>query len=203
MSLSGSPRIVEATLADARIRPVSWLDICAPVVSVPSGHAQRVLCLAAATGVGPHESSKLYLAAILDLFSRFIVVWAVSAVNDRHLTIKALKVALKRRCPEAGLLHHSDQGSTYASEDMAAPVASGPNPSLIKLRVLFQESQVDGGKHQDDADVHDEPFPESMPEEQHIDADDNGYLGHEVNCEQHRCRHYGSSSNRHFPLDHH
>jgi transposase InsO family protein len=62
-------------------------------------------------------SGTLYLAAILDLFSRFIVGWAVSAVNDRHLTIKALQMALKRRCPDAGLLHHSDQGSTYASED--------------------------------------------------------------------------------------
>ena len=62
-------------------------------------------------------SSKLYLAVILDLFSRFVVGWAVSAVNDRHLTLKALEMALKRRCPEIGLLHHSDQGSTYASED--------------------------------------------------------------------------------------
>ena len=62
-------------------------------------------------------SSKLYLAVILDLFSRFVVGWAVSAVNDRHLTIKALEMALKRRCPAAGLLHHSDQGCTYASED--------------------------------------------------------------------------------------
>jgi putative transposase len=62
-------------------------------------------------------SGKLYLAAILDLFSRFIVGWALSAVNDRHLTIKALEMALKRRCPEIGLLHHSDQGCTYASED--------------------------------------------------------------------------------------
>jgi transposase InsO family protein len=62
-------------------------------------------------------SGKLYLAAILDLFSRFIVGWAVSAVNDRHLTMKALEMALKRRCPEIGLLHHSDQGCTYASED--------------------------------------------------------------------------------------
>lgn len=61
--------------------------------------------------------SKLYLAAILDLFSRFVVGWAVSAVNDRHLCIKALDMALRRRCPDAGLLHHSDQGSTYASED--------------------------------------------------------------------------------------
>ena len=55
-------------------------------------------------------------AAILDLFSRFVVGWAVSAVNDRHLALKALSMALKRRCPDAGLLHHSDQGSQYISE---------------------------------------------------------------------------------------
>ena len=63
------------------------------------------------------EGAKLYLAAILDLYSRFVVGWAVSAVNDRHLTLKALDMALRRRCPGAGLVHHSDQGSTYASED--------------------------------------------------------------------------------------
>ena len=63
------------------------------------------------------ESGKLYLAAILDLFSRFVVGWAVSAINDRHLALKALQMAVKRRCPDTGLLHHSDQGSPYASED--------------------------------------------------------------------------------------
>lgn len=45
------------------------------------------------------ENGKLYLAAIPDLYSRFIVGWAVSAVNDRHLTLKALGMALNRRCP--------------------------------------------------------------------------------------------------------
>jgi hypothetical protein len=60
-------------------------------------------------------SQKVYLAVILDLFSRFVVGWAISAVNDRHFTIKALEMALKRRCPDSGLLHHSDQGCTYAS----------------------------------------------------------------------------------------
>ena len=41
----------------------------------------------------------------------------MSAINDRHLVIKALRNALPRRQPAAGLLHHSDQGSPYASED--------------------------------------------------------------------------------------
>ena len=63
------------------------------------------------------ESSKLYLAAILDLFSRFVVGWAVSAVNDRYLMLNALGMALKRRCPGRRLADHSDQVSTYASED--------------------------------------------------------------------------------------
>ncbi len=63
------------------------------------------------------SGGKFYLAAVLDLFARYCVGWAVSAVNDRHLTIRALEMAIRRRCPEAGLLHHSDQGSTYASED--------------------------------------------------------------------------------------
>ena len=65
------------------------------------------------------ESGKLYLAAILDLYSRFIVGWAVSAVNDRHLAIKALEMALKRRCPEAGLLHPSDQGCTMRAKTIS------------------------------------------------------------------------------------
>ena len=65
---------------------------------------------------------KLYLAVILDLFSRFVVGWALSALNDRHVTMKALDMALRRRCPDDdGLLHHSDQGSTYACEDFANP----------------------------------------------------------------------------------
>ena len=46
--------------------------------------------------------------------------WAVSAVNDRHLAIRALALALKRRYQDAGLLHRSDQGSPYASEDYQA-----------------------------------------------------------------------------------
>jgi putative transposase len=63
------------------------------------------------------RGTKLFVAAILDLYSRYVVGWAVSAANDRYLTIHALEMAITRRCPAAGLLHHSDQGCTYASED--------------------------------------------------------------------------------------
>ena len=63
------------------------------------------------------SSGKLYLAWSSTCSRGSSWGWAVSAVNDRHVTIKALDMALKRRCPDAGLLHHSDQGCTYASED--------------------------------------------------------------------------------------
>jgi transposase InsO family protein len=60
----------------------------------------------------------LYLAVILDLFSRAVVGWAMSAqITTQHLTLQALKMALGRRRPPQGLLHHSDRGSQYASAD--------------------------------------------------------------------------------------
>lgn len=59
----------------------------------------------------------LYLAAILDLFSRRVVGWAASESNDRALAISALDRATTGRMPGAGLVHHSDRGSVYASCD--------------------------------------------------------------------------------------
>jgi transposase InsO family protein len=59
----------------------------------------------------------LYLAAILDLFSRRVVGWATSAINDRALALDALRAAVRLRRPLPGLVHHSDRGSPYASDD--------------------------------------------------------------------------------------
>lgn len=59
----------------------------------------------------------LFVAAIIDLFSRRVVGWATSASNDRVLALDALRAALVARRPEPGLLHHSDRGSPYASAD--------------------------------------------------------------------------------------
>jgi putative transposase len=59
----------------------------------------------------------LYLAVILDVFSRRVVGWATGQNVDRHLALAALDMALAKRCPGRGLVHHSDRGSTYASRD--------------------------------------------------------------------------------------
>jgi putative transposase len=71
----------------------------------------------------PTGEGWLYLAAILDLCSRAVVGWAVSGRITRELTLEALEMALLRRRPPHGLLHHSDRGSQYASGDYRAALA--------------------------------------------------------------------------------
>ena len=65
----------------------------------------------------PTGEGWLYLAVILDLYSRRIVGWAMSDRLTRQLALDALGMALARRQPSPGLLHHSDRGSQYASGD--------------------------------------------------------------------------------------
>jgi putative transposase len=65
----------------------------------------------------PTGEGWLYLAVILDLCSRFAVGWAMSERITDDLTLAALAMALARRRPPQGLLHHSDRGSQYASGD--------------------------------------------------------------------------------------
>lgn len=59
----------------------------------------------------------LYLAVVMDLFSRRIVGWSMSRWISRHLVIDALNMAIGQRCPDGALLHHSDRGSQYTSDD--------------------------------------------------------------------------------------
>ncbi len=65
----------------------------------------------------PTGEGWLYLAVLLDLFSRRVVGWATSATNDTELALRALDGALRARHPRAGLVHHTDRGSPYASGD--------------------------------------------------------------------------------------
>jgi putative transposase len=66
----------------------------------------------------------VYLAAILDAFSRKVIGYAVSIALDTALTHQALKMAIAERKPSAGIIHHSDQGVQYASEEYVAELRS-------------------------------------------------------------------------------
>jgi transposase InsO family protein len=64
----------------------------------------------------PTDEGWLYLAAIEDLFSRFIAGWAMENTLTDLLTCNSLQMALGRRHPAEGLIHHSDRGGQYASD---------------------------------------------------------------------------------------
>ena len=60
----------------------------------------------------------LYLAVVLDLFSRKIVGWSISSRINRKLVMDALRMAVRLRRPGPGLIFHSDRGSQYCSDDV-------------------------------------------------------------------------------------
>lgn len=63
----------------------------------------------------PTGEGWLYLAVVLDMFSRRVVGWAMSETMPQELTMTALQMAITNRRPVPGLVHHSDRGSQYAA----------------------------------------------------------------------------------------
>jgi putative transposase len=59
----------------------------------------------------------LYLAVVIDLFSRKVIGWAMEPTMSRELALKALRMAIEVRQPDSGLVSHTDRGSQYASND--------------------------------------------------------------------------------------
>jgi transposase InsO family protein len=68
----------------------------------------------------PTREGWLYLAVLIDLYSRLVVGWAMSDRQNRQLAIDALVMAIDRRRPAPGLVHHTDQGLLYATPDYRA-----------------------------------------------------------------------------------
>ena len=70
------------------------------------------------------ETEFVYLAVILDAYSRRVIGWALDRTLEDELTLAALRMALDRRAPSPGLVHHSDRGIQYASADYTALLQS-------------------------------------------------------------------------------
>jgi len=66
----------------------------------------------------------LYLAVLLDLYSRKVIGWSMSTQIDKQLALDALEMAIIRRNTNSGILHHTDRGSIYASDEYTAKLAS-------------------------------------------------------------------------------
>jgi transposase InsO family protein len=112
------PRRFVATTDSAHAQPVvpNTLDRQFAVATVPG-------CDRVWTGDITYVSTRegwLYLAVVLDLASRRVIGWAVRATLERELVVAALTMALTHRQPAPGVLHHSDRGSQYASDEYRA-----------------------------------------------------------------------------------
>lgn len=86
----------------------------------------------------------VYLAVILDVYSRRVIGWAMSPRPDQHVALTALQMALTHRRPPAGLIHHTDQGATYTSVAYQQRVSqAGLVASMSRKRNCYDNAVVE------------------------------------------------------------
>jgi putative transposase len=96
----------------------------------------------------PTDEGWLYLAAVMDLFSRKIVGWAMRDHLRTELAATALMMAVQRQRPAAGLIHHSDRGVQYASYDYRAALnAAGMTASMSRKADCFDNAPMESFFH--------------------------------------------------------
>ncbi len=92
----------------------------------------------------PTHEGWLYLAAVLDLGSRCVVGWAMAGSMPAGLVCRALRMALTHRRPALSLLHHSDRGSQYASEEYQQLLsAHGLEPSMSRRGDCYDNAAME------------------------------------------------------------
>ena len=92
----------------------------------------------------PTRAGWLHLAVVLDLYSRRVVGWAMSAKADQHVVATALTMALVHRRPARGLLHHTDQGAQYTSLSYRALLeAHGLTASMSRKGNCYDNAAVE------------------------------------------------------------
>ena len=90
------------------------------------------------------RSTFVFLAVVLDVFSRRCVGWSLMTHLRAELVIDALQMALRRRRPAAGLVHHSDQGVQYACGDYGAILAEhGVRPSMSRAGTPYDNAKCE------------------------------------------------------------
>ena len=86
----------------------------------------------------------MYLACVLDAFSRRVIGWHLSRDIDTRLTLAALNKAVAARHPQAGLIHHSDRGVQYASADYVARLTEiGAMLSMSKAGCPYDNAKAE------------------------------------------------------------
>jgi putative transposase len=109
----------------------------------------------------PTRSGWVYLAAVMDLFSRKIVGWSLQEKMDASLVTDALTNACHLRQPQPGLLHHSDKGSQYTSRAFGALLANLKIlPSLTGPQHCYENAHMESfwSKLKTELQIHRQPF---------------------------------------------
>lgn len=92
----------------------------------------------------PTQEGWLYLAAILDLYTRRIVGWSMSERMTSDLTLSALRMAIGQRQPAPGLIHHSDQGSQYTAGAYQTSLKThGIQPSMNGVGTWYDNAPME------------------------------------------------------------
>jgi transposase InsO family protein len=90
----------------------------------------------------------LYLAAVMDLYSRKIVGWAMRDHLRTELALTALNMAVQARRPDAGLIHHSDRGAQYASASYRSALQSAKaEPSMSRKADCYDNAPMESFFH--------------------------------------------------------
>lgn len=96
----------------------------------------------------PTDAGWLYLATVLDLFTRQVVGWAMRDHLRQERTIAALTMAIQRQWPTRGLIHHADRGSQYAAGDDRAPLkANEIVPSMSRKGICWDNAPMESWFH--------------------------------------------------------
>lgn len=86
----------------------------------------------------------LYLAVVVDIYSRMVVGWAMGSRLTNELTLRALKMAFRKRQPHDGLIHHSDRGSQYTSDEYQKLLAAHTAlPSFGKVANCYDNAAIE------------------------------------------------------------
>lgn len=92
----------------------------------------------------PTRQGWLYLAVVLDLFARRVIGWAMSSRQDQELAASALTMAIDRRRPPRGLIHHSDRGSLYTSKAYRKTLEShGITASMSRVGMPYDNAAAE------------------------------------------------------------
>jgi putative transposase len=92
----------------------------------------------------PTRRGWLYLAVLLDLYSRRVIGWAMADRQQQELPANALAMAIARRQPAAGAIHHSDRGSQYTSQAYRDQLARhGLQPSMSRVGMPYDNAIVE------------------------------------------------------------